>query len=227
MKKEINTKENQTEEERERADVLTDFDVILKSKKQSATLLKLVITFCAVVVTVCVVGMVYTFQTAMNKIVVIDSGGIYPKIDVQDLDQLQTTLVLNTCKQLVESANSFDRSSIIVNQSKAFYYCAKNELLPIFEKYKQEKSYLSAQERGVIYRCEIENVSYIQAGVSPFDVHFSAVLTVIDGNRVSKYRINAMGKLKDVTPEFPKNVTGYFFTSYNQTITNYGEEAEN
>jgi hypothetical protein len=225
MKKEINTKENQTE--RERADVLTDFDIILKSKKQGATLLRLVIVFCAIVVTVCVVAMVYTNQTAMNKIIVVDSGGVYPKIDVRDLDQLQTTLVLNTCKQLVEAANSFDRSSILTNQGKAFYYCSKSELLPIFEKYKQEKSYLSAQERGVIYSCDLENVSYIQAGANPFDVHFTAVLTVIDGNRVSKFRITATGKLKDVTPEFPKNVTGYFFTSYNQTITNYGENAEN
>lgn len=224
--KDKNMNESQTEE-REKAEVLTDFDIILKSKRQGATLLKLVIVFCAIVVTVCVVAMVYTFQTAMNKIIVVDSGGMYPKMDVRDLEQLQTTLVLNTCKQLVEAANSFDRSSIITNQAKAFYYCSKSELLPVFEKYKQEKSYLSAQERGVIYRCEIENVSYIQAGANPFEVHFTAVLTVIDGNRISKYRINATGKLKDVTPEFPKNVTGYFFTSYNQTITNYGEGAEN
>ena len=73
----------------------------------------------------------------------------------------------------------------------------------------------------------LKTYTHIQAGVSPFDVHFTAVLTVIDGNRVSKFRINSTGKLKDVTPEFPKNVTGYFFTSYNQTITNYGENTEN
>ncbi len=225
MRNDKNIKENQIDEER--AEVLTDFDIILKSKRQGATLLKLVIIFCAIVVTVCIVGMVYTFNTAMNKIIVVDSGGMYPKMDVRDLEQLQTTLILNTCKHLVEAANSFDRSNIITNQGKAFYYCSKSELLPIFEKYKQEKSYLSAQERGVIYRCEIENVSYIQAGANPFEVHFTAVLTIIDGNRVSKFRINATGKLKDVTPEFPKNVTGYFFTQYNQTITNYGEEAEN
>ncbi len=226
MKKAKNTYESQTEEA-DKSEILTDFDIILKSKKQGATLLKIVVFFCAIVVTVCVAAMVYTFQTAMNKVIVIDSGGVYPKIDVRDLDQLQTTLVLNTCKQLVEAANSFDRSNILTNQGRAFYYCSKSELLPIFEKYKQEKSYLSAQERGVIYKCDIENVSYIQVGASPFNVHFTAVLTIIDGNRVSKFRINSTGKLKAVTPEFPKNVTGYFFTSYNQTITNYGESTEN
>lgn len=224
--KDKNMNESQTEE-REKAEVLTDFDIILKSKRQGATLLKLVIVFCAIVVTVCVMAMVYTFQTAMDKIIVVDSGGMYLKTDIRIDEQLQTTLVLNTCKQLVEAANSFERSSIISNQGRAFYYCSKNELLPVFEKYKQEKSYLSAQERGVVYRCELENVSYIQTGTNPFDVHFTAVLTVIDGNRISKYRITATGKLTNVTPEFPKNVTGYFFTSYNQTITDYGEGAEN
>lgn len=206
----------------EKADILTDFDVILQSKRKASMLLKLVVGFCMLVVVVCVLGAAYTYRTAMNKIIVVDSGGMYLKTDVREEDQLQTTLVLNTCKQLVEFANSFDRSSIISNQGKSFYYCAKTELMPIFEKYKQEKSYQSAQERGVVYKCELENVSYVEAGKDPFEVTFTAVLTVIDGNRISKYRINATGKLTAVTPEFPKNVTGYFFTSYSQKITNYG-----
>ncbi|MDH6311068.1 hypothetical protein M2451_003888 [Dysgonomonas sp. PFB1-18] len=206
--------------------ILNDFDVVLKAKKTSSTTLKIIIFFCLIVIIASLFFAFYSMNNAMNKVIVVDSGGLYLKTISEDREQLQTTLILTTCSTLMKTINSFDRNSITDNQASAYYYCAKNELLPVFEKYKQEKCYQNVVDRGVIYRCDMENVSFIGKDKEPFDVHFTAILQEIDGSFIRKYRIQAQGKLIAVKPEYPKNNTGYFFSEYRQEILAYGENNE-
>ncbi|MFV0331952.1 MAG: hypothetical protein ACK5KL_19345 [Dysgonomonas sp.] len=207
--------------------ILNDFDIVLKAKKTGATTLKIVIVFCLVVIIASLSFAFYAISNAMDKVIVVDSGGLYLKTVSENREQLQTTLILTTCSTLMKTVNSFDRNSITDNQASAFYYCAKNELLPVFEKYKQEKCYQNVVDRGVIYRCEMENVSYIGKDGEPFEIQFTAILYEIDGAFIKKFRIQAQGKLISVKPEYPKNNTGYFFSEYRQEILPYGESNEN
>lgn len=206
--------------------ILEDFDIIQKSKKQSNTILKLVLFFSFSISIVAIVLSLLTITKAMNKIIVVDSGGLYLKTIVENREQLQTTLILNTCSMLITNINSFDRNSIIDNQANAYYYCSKNELKPIFEKYKQEKIYQNVLDRGVIYKCEMEQVPFISKSEEPIEVKFSSILTEYDGTFITKYRIISTGKIISVKPEYPKNITGYFFSEYRQEIQNYIDNGE-
>lgn len=203
--------------------IITDFDIILKSKKSNSIAIKVVLIFSLVVIT-SVLFFAYKMNAeALKKVVVVDSGGIYLRTLVEDREHRETTFIINTCSILMKKINSFDRFSVTDNQTEAFYYCSKPELIPIFEKYKQEKCYQSVVERGVVYSCELDNVQLISEADEQnlISVEFTGVMKVKDGYSITKYRIISKGKITAVKPKFPSNVTGYFFTAYNQQILAY------
>lgn len=197
--------------------ILRSFEELSKAKKDNKNRNRLVVVLAGVAILGAFVFSFSVVQSAMNKIIVVDRAGEYLKISAEDSEQLFTTLVKATCSHLTHYANSFDRLTIKQNQAKAMILCHKNELQPVFNLYNQEKSYHEALERGVIYYCELEQVTVI-GNTKPYHVEFTSILTITDGNRQTRFRIFSEGNLIPTTPQYPENTTGFFFTSYKQTL---------
>lgn len=207
-------------------DLIKDFDAFSKAKKQNASLSKMIIIACLIIViSVLIWGFAVT-NNAMNKIIVVERSGEYLKISAENSEQLFVTLVQSTCAHLTHYANSFDRLSINENQAKATLLCDKGNLSSVFELYKQEGAYHEVLERGVVYRCEIEKVTNI-GNTEPYAVSFSSILTYVDGSRIVKFRIYSEGTLIKVKPQFPENTTGFFFNTYRQSIKNIDDGQAN
>lgn len=203
--------------------ILKDFDELGRSKKQGAGNSKAVLLFAGLVVVGAFIYAYSVTKSAFNKIIVVERSGEYLKISAESNEKLFVSLVKTTCAHLVHYANSFDRLTIRENQAKATMLCAKTDLQPIFNLYNQEKSYHEALERGVVYMCELEEVKSI-GDTKPFHVVFTSILTITDGHRQTKFRIFSEGDLINVTPQFPENVTGFFFSNYKQTLKNITDE---
>jgi len=206
--------------------IVEEFYSFTQAKKNNSILLKLVLLFSLIVV---IVSFVWTYKVsnnALNKVVVVERSGEYLKTSAESSEKLFKTLIKTTCSQLVYYANSFDRLTIKENQAKANFYCNKESLQPIFKLYKEEKSYHEALERGVIYKCELEEVTLI-GSEEPYNVVFSSILTIIDKESKVKFRIMSSGTIIKTSPQYPENITGFFFTKYEQSIKEIEEQNEN
>jgi len=199
--------------------LVNEFDASAKAKKQGAMWSRLIVIFSGIVVVCAFVFAFMVIDKAMNTIVVIDSDGRYLEKSPEDKRKLFNTLIKSTCSSLAHYANSFDRLNIKENQAKAMFYCNKADLQRIFNLYNQEKSYHEALEMGTVYKCEIENFGEITGQEEPYGITFTSILTIIKGNTITKFRITSQGTIIGTTAQFPENTTGFFFNSYQQSIT--------
>lgn len=95
----------------------------------------------------------------------------------------------------------------------------KNDLNAVFSKYYNDKAYFDAAQNGAVYKCELESVDKISGDNEPYQVEFTSVLTVygVSGQKV-KFLIRTKGELVRTTPQYPENVTGFFFTQFLQQL---------
>lgn len=207
---------------------INEFNKLSNAKKQNVILTKMTLGVALIIVVLVLIWGFGVANTALNKVVVVERSGEYLRISAESNEKLFGSLVKSTCSQLTYYANSFDRLSIKENQAKAMFLANKENLQSIFNLYKEQKSYHEAIEYGVVYKCEIENFSHIGTE-EPYQVRFTSILSIINGESIKKFRIFSEGKLIKVTPQFPENVTGFFFTDYKQSIKNLsdGEGNEN
>ena len=95
----------------------------------------------------------------------------------------------------------------------------KNDLNAVFSKYYNDKAYFDAAQNGAVYKCEIDSVQHISGGNEPYRVEFTSILTVygVSGQQL-RFLIRTRGELVRTTPQFPENVTGFFFNQFLQQI---------
>ena len=192
-------------------DILKEFDTLAEAKRKGAVNLKLCLGFALlVVVLVLAWGLTVNFS-ALNKVVVVERSG--------DAEDLFIALVKNTCSEATRYANSFDRLNMKRNQAHAAFYINKNDLNAIFSKYYNDKAYSDAVQNGAVYKCELDSVQRIAGDNEPYQVEFSSTLTIhsVSGQKL-KFLIRTRGELVRTTPQFPENVTGFFFSQFLQQI---------
>lgn len=200
-------------------DILKDFDTLAEAKRKGAVNLKLCLGFALVVVVLVLAwGLVVNF-TALDKVVVVERSGEYLKTHAEDSEALFLALVKKTCAEATGYANSFDRLNLKKNQAHAAFYVNKNDLNAVFSKYYNDKAYFDAAQNGAVYKCELESVDKISGDNEPYQVEFTSVLTVygVSGQKV-KFLIRTKGELVRTTPQYPENVTGFFFTQFLQQL---------
>lgn len=163
-------------------------------------------------------GLAVNFS-ALDKVVVVERSGEYLKTTAEDAEDLFIALVKNTCAEATRYANSFDRLNMKRNQAHAAFYVNKNDLNAVFSKYYNDKAYFDAAQNGAVYKCELESVDKISGDNEPYQVEFTSVLTVygVSGQKV-KFLIRTKGELVRTTPQYPENVTGFFFTQFLQQL---------
>ena len=200
-------------------DILKEFDTLAEAKRKGAVNLKLCLGFALlVVVLVLAWGLAVNFS-ALDKVVVVERSGEYLKTTAEDAEDLFIALVKNTCAEATRYANSFDRLNMKRNQAHAAFYVNKNDLNAVFSKYYNDKAYFDAAQNGAVYKCELESVDKISGDNEPYQVEFTSVLTVygVSGQKV-KFLIRTKGELVRTTPQYPENVTGFFFTQFLQQL---------
>ena len=203
----------------DKKEILREFDELVTSKKHGARNLKLCLIFALIVVVLVLVWGFSVSQSALNKVVVVERSGEYLKTHAEPAEELFIALVKNTCAEATKYANSFDRLNLKRNQAKAAFYINKNDLNAIQSKYYNDKAYFDAVQNGAVYSCEIDSVQTLSGNNSPYKVAFSSTLTVqgVSGQKLT-FLIRTNGELVKTSPQFPENVTGFFFNQFNQQI---------
>lgn len=204
--------------------ILNEFDSLCKAKKQNSIYLKLCLGFALVLVVLILLWAFAVSQTALSKVVVISNSGQYLETEAMDAEALFSVRIQSTCDYLTKYANSFDRQSIQLNQAKANFYCNKQDLNAIFQKYYNDRSYSDATNNGAVYDCNLEEVISIKGNNEPYLVEFSSILIIYSGGKSFKFRIRSNGKIISTTPRYPENVTGFMFSELTQNIERISEE---
>ena len=198
--------------------ILKDFDALVQAKKVNSTNTKLCILFSLTVVVCVLLWGAYISLTAMDKVVVVERSGEYLKTSAERKTELFAALIKNTCAQATQYANSFDRVSVKRNQAYASFYINKADLTAITNKYYNDKAYFDAVNSGAVYKCEIDSLLSFKGENEPYQVRFLSKLTVYTASGTTrKFIIESEGTIVRTTPQFPENVTGFFFNKLMQT----------
>ena len=206
--------------------IVDEFDLFAKAKKTNVLYFLCALGFAFVIV-LCVLIWGYRISVrAVDKVLVVDRSGEYLKTFSMENEKLFYVLMRNTCAMTTQYANSFDRFTIKENQVKALFYANKTDLETVFNKYNADASYHEALQNGVIYNCKIEEIKEIVGDNQPYKVKFTSILNVEYQDAIANYRIFSEGELIRTTPQYPENVTGFFFIRYKQTIQRVDLEEE-
>lgn len=198
--------------------ILKNFDDLSQAKKNSQSLLLIIVFFSFAVIGAVLIWSFSVVSTAADKIKVVTSNGQYLKTTLENKDKLFKSLMQSHCANTVFLLNSFDRMSIRENQSKALFLTNRTDAYRIFAKYKDSHAYDASLDRGVVYRADFEKIDEISGNEEPFHVRFSSVLTIADNEKpVTKIRILSEGDIISYTPQYPENTSGFYFKNYNQT----------
>lgn len=207
--------------------VLKDFDTLVQAKKVSSTNMKICLFFSLLVVISVLAWGAYISLTALNKVVVVDRSGEYLQTSAERKTELFAALIKNTCAQATKYANTFDKVNIKRNQAYASFYINQSDLTAITNKYYNDKAYFDAINNGVIYKCQIDSLLSFQGQNEPYKVRFLSTLTVYTASGTQrKFRIVSEGTIVKTTPQFPENVTGFFFNQLMQNWTLQEETQE-
>ncbi|MDR2909980.1 MAG: hypothetical protein LBV47_01235 [Bacteroidales bacterium] len=202
---------------------INDFDSLAKAKKVSATNVKLILLFALVVIVLILFFALSSVNTAINKVLVVDRSGEYLKIVADEKEKQFFAFVKNTCALTTHYANSFERKTLKENKIKVSFYCNKNDLDIIYRKYENERAYYAAIEAGEVYKCELESFEGLSGDNEPYFVRFTSLLHIHNNTGETIYRIVSEGELIAVTPQYPENVTGFFFTKLTQKFERVNE----
>jgi len=102
------------------------------------------------------------------------------------------------------------------------------DLNVIFAKYFQDKAYSDVMNNGVIYRCQFEKLLTLKGSNGPYQVSFTSILSISLGNgTIVRFRIFSDGEIMKSAPQFPENVTGFFFNSLTQRVERMSDISAN
>lgn len=198
--------------------ILENFDDLAIEKKNGRTIMSLIVFFSLLVIAFVLIWTYAIVSNAGDKIKVVDNNGQYLKTTLEKKEKLFKSLIQNHCANTVYYANSFDRMTVKENQAKTLFLLNSADAYRIFAKYKDNHAYNASLDRGVIYKTELEKIDEISGTQEPFHVRFTSVLTIADNDRpTTKVRILSEGDIVSYTPQYPENVSGFYFKNYNQT----------
>lgn len=201
--------------------IIANFETdIIQPKKAQAMIIKLSYLF-ALLVIIAVLSFAFSLiKKSYSNIQVVDKSGEYLKTNTISKEKLFKSLLENHCANAVGFANSFDRLTILENQSRAKFLINADDAARVFAKYKSENAYSDAVDRGVVYHTQYKNLDFFNGDKEPYHVEFTSVLQISDnGNLVATFIIKSVGDLIHSTPQYPENTSGFSFIKYSQTYS--------
>lgn len=197
---------------------LKGFYSYLEAKKKQALYLKMFFLSATVIVIALLYYSYALANKAMDKVIVVSTGGQFLPIESSEQETLYQTLLTTHCYSVSYYVNSFDVNNIKNNQARAAFLVNQVDLNAIFGKYQYDKSYSDAINKGVVYRCNFNKIDQLQSfgNGSEYQVVFSSILDVIDNIGISQFKVVSRGTAIRVTPRYPENPTGWYFKNYTQ-----------
>lgn len=205
-------------------DILKDFNKYAEARKNYTLRTKLVFIFCSVTITMILFFSYRVVNNAMSKILVVNEGGEFVHFKAMQTDKLYESLLKSHCYYTSYYLNSFDRLTIEENQARGLFLVNKGDANTIFAKYQADRAYGDALELGVVYNCEYEKITEVRVQGNEYNVQFTSVLSIISNTGTKRFRIISEGTAIRTTPQYPENVTGFFFKTYRQTYMPYEKE---
>jgi hypothetical protein len=199
--------------------ILQGFDDYAGAKKSSATTVRLILLFAAVIN---IITLLFCFGFAskvIGRIIVVDRNtGEVLKVTPDYADKLFNTQLATHCSNAVYYANSFDRLKITENQARAVFIISKPDAYRIFARYKEQRAYGDALDRGLVYKAQFLKMEDLQGTQEPYRVRFTSLLQVFDNDvPIREFIITSEGEVRRQTPQYPENTTGFYFSKYTQT----------
>lgn len=198
--------------------MLEGFTSYIDGKRKQVLYLKLFFLSMTVII-VAVLYYAYSIvDNAMDKVIVVNSGGGILPIESSEQETLYRELLAAHCYSVSYYVNTFDVNNIKNNQARAAFLVNQADLNAIIGKYQYDKSYSDVINKGVIYRCNFDKIEKVQSigNGSEYQVIFSSTLYIIDNMVTSKFQIISRATAIRVTPRYPENPTGFYFKNYTQ-----------
>lgn len=205
-------------------DILKDFNKYAEARKNYTLRTKLVFIFCSVTIAMILFFSYRVVNNAMSKILVVNEGGEFVHFKAMQTDKLYESLLKSHCYYTSYYLNSFDRLTIEENQARGLFLVNKGDANTIFAKYQADRAYGDALELGVVYNCEYEKITEVRVQGNEYNIQFTSVLSIISNTGTKRFRIISEGTAIRTTPQYPENVTGFFFKTYRQTYMPYEKE---
>lgn len=206
-------------------EIIEGFDDLARAKKNSAIAVKLSYAFCLAVVIASLYFQHKTSVEAENKIRLITKSGQYVSSSLTDKTRIFNVLLTGHCADAIEFLNSFDRATIKTNQVKAQLLVNPADANRVFAAYQANRAYGDVIDRGVIYKTEFVRIDSITTVNEPYHVICTSRLRVTDGETeggkkiISSFLIKSEGDIISVTPQYPDNEHGFWFSRYVQSIS--------
>lgn len=202
----------------EKDNYLKAFNSFVIAKKNQVLYLKLFYLSATIIV---IAAFYYSYSLAskaMDKVLVVSTGGEFLPLKSMELETLYMTLLTTHCYSVAYYANSFNVNNIKNNQARAAFLVNQADLNAIFGKYQYDKAYSDVINKGVIYSCEFKKMKNVvsKGNGSEYQVVFTSVLSVTDNSGTTQFEILSRGTAVRVTPRYPENPTGFYFKNYTQ-----------
>lgn len=199
-------------------EIIKGFDAYANAKRQSSTLLWLLLLFCLIVVISVLVWSYGIATNAQNTIKVVDKSGQFLETSLSSESKLFKVLLENHCSNAVYYANSFERTTIEENQARAIFLINKRDAARVFANYKTRGAYGDALDRGVTYKATLMNIDDIKEKGDQFIVRFTSLLEIQDNDLpVTQFIIRSEGIVARRSPQYPENTSGLYFIKYTQS----------
>lgn len=206
--------------------LLNGFTSFIDAKRKQALYLKLFF-LSATIIVIAVLYYAYSIANhAMDKIIVVSTGGGILPIESSEQETLYRELLTSHCYSVSYYVNSFNVNNIKNNQARAAFLVNQADLNAIIGKYQYDKSYSDAINKGVVYQCNFNKIETVQSigNGSEYQVVFSSTLDIIDNVGTSQFKVVSAATAIRVTPRYPENPTGWYFKNYSQEYYSINKE---
>jgi len=193
-----------------------EYNTLQFAKKQSALIAKLFSISSVIIIIAILIWAFFINKSTLNKIIVTNADGIELSKEVVERAALLETLVTNHCEESVFYANTFDRLSIKENQARTLFYINTNDAKKIFSFYTINGNYEDALKLGYSYAVTFDRIISLNTNILPYQVKFSAILTINENDKEKNYSIIGSGEIIKRKAKWPENKTGFFFKNYKQ-----------
>ena len=201
-------------------ELLQGYNESVEGKKTNKLAMILITCFCGIITLTTLVFHFISDAEMVDKVKVVN---VYNG-DVLDSNLKRRADLINSgCESTVNRAvyysNSFDRVTINSNKARALFLMDNNSAYPIFEKYKKDRSYEDAIQRGHIYEIVETELTSLQTDKGePYTFTQKSILRVKDGHRTENFIVRGEGKITYRKPIYPENEHGFWISDYSQTL---------
>jgi len=163
-------------------------------------------------------------KNATSNVTVVSSNASPLESKTVRKTELVNSLLQSHCERTVYFINSFSRFTLKSNQTSAYFMVSKSTADKVFSSFKNSGMYNDVLQQGWEYECKFDKVLKLNTKELPYKVIFQSYITGRFSDTKKKYLVRSEGIIETITPQYPENPFGYYFTKYEQTFKKIDNE---